>query len=74
MAGKVSSVQSEYMSSSGFRDSARQVNFDIQYDGLAVLTKNPSVKIASPTLDLERASGVSFAPFGSSISLELQSC
>lgn len=73
MAGKECSVQSEYMFSRSFRDSARQALLSVQYDGLAVLTKDSPIKNAPPTLDLERASGVSFAPLGSSVSLGLQS-
>ena len=73
MAGKEDSVQEEYMFSRSFRDSARQVLLSVQYDGIAVLTKNSAIKIAPPTLDLERASRISFAPVNSSINLKLQS-
>ena len=73
MAGKGSSVQEEYMFSRSFRDSARQVLLSVQYDSVAVLTKNCQLKVAPPTLDVERASRVSFTPIDSAINPELQS-
>ena len=71
MAGKETSVQSEYMFSRSFRDSARQVVLLSEHVGVVVLNQKHVAKITPATLDLERALGLSSASFHSYISIRL---